>query len=53
MIRRICSDEKKFMKRPENLVGWLVHRDYNDEFLSEQLARESSLDITEFFNQEG
>ena len=52
-IRRICSDEKKFRKRSEELVSWLVDRGYKEDFVREQIVRASSLDRERLFNQEG
>ena len=43
-IRRICSDEKKFRKRSEELVSWLVARGYKEDFITEQIVRACSLD---------
>ena len=51
--QQIESDERKFRRRSEELVGWLVDRGYKEEFVKEQLARASNLDRTELFNQEG
>ena len=52
-IRRICSDEKKFRMRSEELVGWLVNRGYKEYFVREQIVRASKLDREKLFNQEG
>ena len=52
-IRRICSGEKKFRKRSEELVSWLVDRGYKEDFVREQIVRASSLDRERLFNQEG
>ena len=40
-IRRICSDEKKFRMRSEELVGWLVNRGYKEYFVRKQIVRAS------------
>ena len=64
-IRRICSDEKKFGMRSEELVSWLVDKGYEEYFVREQivcaskldrgmlLVCASKLDRERLFNQEG
>ena len=49
-IRRICSDEK-FRMRPEELVGWLVYRGYEEDIVREQIGKASNLDRAELFDQ--
>ena len=41
-LRRISSDERKFRRRTEELVGWSVDRGYKEDFVREQLARVSN-----------
>ena len=52
-IRRICSDEKKFGMRSEDLVGWLVDMGYKEDFMREQIVRASKLEREGLFNKEG
>ena len=51
-IRRICSDEKEFRRRSEELVGWLVDRGYKEDFVRKQVDRACILDRAELLNQE-
>ena len=51
-IRRICSNEKKFRMRSEELVGWLVDRGYKEDSVREQIARASNLDKAALYDQE-
>ena len=51
-LRRIYSDEDKFRTRSETLDGCLVHREYNENFIREQVARTSRLDREVLIKQE-
>ena len=51
-IRRICLDEKKFRRRSEELIGWLVDRGYKEDFVRKQVDCACILDRAELLNQE-
>ncbi len=43
-IRRICSDDGKFLARSKELVGWFKDRGYDEGFVKEQVERVRNLD---------